>query len=579
MCSPSLRTTSRSEGFGDMVVSKMEALRIVVPGKFSASASQVYDFNRKQIGSADDLKKHSLPAPKPAVSKFLSEEVRYRFYQAPLALFRKWYSDYQFASLIDDPIEGKVRWEYRLIFLHPSSSNATGDDHVLWAKELLCDFYEKSSYLQPYGNMEPIRYSVEHDISIVLICLKMAKDANSLATWRNNRGVKVISAITFRQGKKEEACSALITWMYVTKFEDCNRAQTLTWRRVGLGTFMLIPVIKLCVIDGRNAMAQVKKPFDPMKAVQLYLQCTHEMQKRFFESCGFVQINTIKASTSNSPQKEMLVYDGHFMLPTSIRESVTDVKDKVFILNRRNMNTPEYVTPALYKLRGGEFKVKTKFIREVVDLINSPMDDQKARSIVPTPETFIWCRYPLPTKQQTSKCARLTDADVSSVFESSRLLQRLLPQPLRIPLLFPKALCCRGEMTSIQRLAHTAETYMSTGEMEMMLALLLCDGRYDNEVSIVPLSYVPAISEAAAVHAKFESACLVIDNLTKQRASGRNSHVMKKFGKTTDDTYFADVYDETHPKWNEYFEIRMYGAQYDEETKVSDCYQKTRIEL
>ena len=214
------------------------------------------------------------------------------------------------------------------------------------------------------------------------------------------------------------------------------------------------------------------------------------------------------------------------------------------------MNTPEYVTPALYKLRGGEFKVKTKFIREVVDLINSPMDDQKARSIVPMPETFIWCRYPLPTKQQTSKCARLTDADVSSVFESSRLLQRLLPQPLRRPLLFPKALCCRQEMTSIQRLAHTAETYMrrSTGEMEMMLALLLCDGRYDNEVSIVPFSYISAISEAAAVHAKFENACLVLDNLTRQRASGRNSHVKKKFGKTTNDTYFADVYDETHPK-------------------------------
>ena len=300
--------------------------------------SQVYDFNCKQIGSADDLKKHSLLAPKPAVSKFLSEEVRYRFYQAPLALFRKWYSDYQFASLIDDPIEGKVWWEYRLIFLHPSSSNATGDDHVLWAKVLLCDFYMRN---HPIFNRTATWIQsvtlLEHDISIVLICLKMAKDANSLATWHNNRGVKVISAITFRQGKKEEACSALITWMYVTKLEDCNRVQTpdlaTYW---GLERLCLFLSSSLCVIDGRNAMAQVKKSFDPMKAVRLYLQCTHEMQKRFFESCGFVQINAIKASTSNtsnSPQKEILVYDGHFMLPTSIRESVQDAKDKVFILN------------------------------------------------------------------------------------------------------------------------------------------------------------------------------------------------------------------------------------------------------
>ena len=51
----------------------------------------------------------------------------------------------------------------------------------------------------------------------------------------------------------------------------------------------------------------------------------------------------------------------------------------------------------------------------------------------------------------------------------------------------------------------------------------------------------------------------------------------KKFGKTTDDTYFADVYDEKHPKWNEYFEIRMYGAQYDEETKVLIAAKKQEL--
>jgi hypothetical protein len=57
--------------------------------------------------------------------------------------------------------------------------------------------------------------------------------------------------------------------------------------------------------------------------------------------------------------------------------------------------------------------------------------------------------------------------------------------------------------------------------MEIMVALLFCDGRYNDEVSVVPFSYLEAISEAAAVRSKFEKACLEIQQLEDLRKESK----------------------------------------------------------
>ena len=41
---------------------------------------------------------------------------------------------------------------------------------------------------------------------------------------------------------------------------------------------------------------------------------------------------------------------------------------------------------------------------------------------------------------------------------------------------------------------------MSDGELELMLALILGDGRYEESISIVPLTYVPQIRDAAEAY-------------------------------------------------------------------------------
>ena len=144
---------------------------------------------------------------------------------------------------------------------------------------------------------------------------------------------------------------------------------------------------------------------------------------------------------------------------------------------------------------------------------------------------------------------------------------------------------------SSNRIQHTATTYMATGEIEMMLALLLNDGRYNDAVSVVPLSYLKAISLAANAHADYEDARVALDCLREERLKLRSSVVESKFGKTTPHADFANVSDDSHEKWNEYVEIRDFEVAFDEETdhlyttkttaelKLEDLAQKSSQEM
>jgi hypothetical protein len=107
---------------------------------------------------------------------------------------------------------------------------------------------------------------------------------------------------------------------------------------------------------------------------------------------------------------------------------------------------------------------------------------------------------------------------------------------------------------------------MGTGEIEMMLALLLNYGRYDDAVSIVPLSYLEAITLAAEAHAEYEDAVVMLDCICKQRLKVKSTDVENKFGKTMNHPYFAGMSDELREKWNEYVEVRDFEYAFDEET-------------
>jgi hypothetical protein len=81
---------------------------------------------------------------------------------------------------------------------------------------------------------------------------------------------------------------------------------------------MLIPIIKLCVIDGRQDIASHGgSVFTPTKKVELFAQCKTAAQRRFCESCGFIRINSLEVDgyAANSD-------DGKSLLPHTIQKKM-----------------------------------------------------------------------------------------------------------------------------------------------------------------------------------------------------------------------------------------------------------------
>ena len=106
------------------------AEEFTVPAKFAPKAQQVvyhytkgFDLTPTKKGQSKTLQ------PKPSVSAFMLQQPRRQFYQAPVSNFAKWFKNYPFALLLKDN-GSPSKYEYRIIFLNPSSSNDEGHDSL-----------------------------------------------------------------------------------------------------------------------------------------------------------------------------------------------------------------------------------------------------------------------------------------------------------------------------------------------------------------------------------------------------------------------------------------------------------------
>jgi hypothetical protein len=99
---------------------------------------------------------------------------------------------------------------------------------------------------------------------------------------------------------------------------------------------------------------------------------------------------------------------------------------------------------------------------------------------------FPWCQF--PTSLRYNPVVRPTNSDMNKVVSGLHMLENLLPGPLS-PLLPPGSIHLHGEILMENRKNHgmmKGTAWMSTGKLEMMTALLMREGRYDDAVGIVP---------------------------------------------------------------------------------------------
>ena len=102
---------------------------------------------------------------------------------------------------------------------------------------------------------------------------------------------------------------------------------------------------------------------------------------------------------------------------------------------------------------------------------------------------FLWCQYPpsISDLDNAPVSALLTNVDLEKAYACLDLLNNLLPPPLGLPV-SPEKMQCSGEMVSHARHDHSksgSKTWMATSELQMMTALLMKDGRYEESVAVL----------------------------------------------------------------------------------------------
>ncbi len=112
------------------------------------------------------------------------------------------------------------------------------------------------------------------------------------------------------------------------------------------------------------------------------------------------------------------------------------------------------------------------------------------------------------------------------------LLQKLFPNPLE-PLLPAASLKNKGEMTLAQRKQHTEKAgseWFSTGELDLMLSIFACDGRYEDAVFILPVSVSNILKDGVFAHAQYKALLKLEKDNASMDKKEREDMIVEMFG-------------------------------------------------
>ena len=220
-----------------------------------------------------------------------------------------------------------------------------------------------------------------------------------------------------------------------------------------------------------------------------------------------------------------------------------------------------YTPRLLYELRPGQLKIRRKeFVCDVEAIFDKSLNKKTASD--GTTSCPSWCWFPPSSRTQHTQSARVTENDFASALSGLPLIERILSKPYG-NLLDPKSLRTSGEMSSLRRIAHTESTYMSTGEMGMMLSILMADGRYDDEVSIVPFGFCEAIQIAAKAYIDLGKADLHKKQLLEKREQEKRKDMTEEY--ELNEAFWNVIYpNPNHPGW------KAYGKSMSDEFKEFD---------
>jgi hypothetical protein len=128
---------------------------------------------------------------------------------------------------------------------------------------------------------------------------------------------------------------------------------------------------------------------------------------------------------------------------------------------------------------------------------------------------------------------KMTASDLEDALEGLPLVDALLPKHCSMPLRLqsPKEIPLHGEIYSSSSVEHSEEMgskWMANFEVQMMLGMILCDGRYEGHVTIIPVYITQQMELAFEAYRNYRqydsvresvvaSCALLVEQLKKRR--------------------------------------------------------------
>ena len=110
----------------------------------------------------------------------------------------------------------------------------------------------------------------------------------------------------------------------------------------------------------------------------------------------------------------------------------------------------------------------------------------------------MWCEYPPKRFGPGGSRLSYSISLIEKLLKGLPLVQELLP-PIYAHPVHATSLPIKGSMSILRRIIHShseGTTWMQSSKMDLMVATLMRDGRYEDSASILPFSYCDGVSIA-----------------------------------------------------------------------------------
>ena len=474
--------------------------------------------------------------------------------------FSSWYESLRFGKAVNMGIseDDLYQWKFKVIFIAANKFSDDKKPHTpkyIWALKLASEFY-KSIFNRNEVDAESIDYALKHSPTIMIVAAlcknKTPVNFHTIRGGNNRSTVRVVACMTYDTGIPEHVSyepnpdaldPIIILWLAVS--DDTVNAPTAfgkTWRRQGFAIFLIVHAIKsMCVLHTRGTPpGHFKYP----RPVHIYLQCTQSAAYHFYLSCGFVQLNKARDDgKSLLPQSLLKLIEKHesywipYCIPTADESDDQQSVQELPPCKLMHLQPGHLCHPCL-----SSENEETSPSAMVTGISTEP-SSKTGSGKVSYDYQFTWSFYPIPDKSGMNDIqSRLTFQELDDCFLRMHCLEALIPGGMNRGLLPSASLRLNGRMSARRRVLHSQQQnkcWFQGDELELMLGLIMRDGRYDDYVATIPVIFAQALAEASAKHIRYTRLCLLlaearkmkvppgeIDSLVRKTFNGASAYVI-----------------------------------------------------